>query len=272
MKKQTLVRAAFATVFVGLAVATETLALPTRTQNFTSDPGWGSLGNTTSPHNYGFRNTSHLTGASAGEAGGTFGRSNFPNHYGDTNLTEELNLNFRLEVTGKLTADAYNGLDGSFQIGYFDQTDGFDFLGLIVLEPSTPPSPFRLGLALVRSDQTVRVEIPGSSATITTGKDYEFAFTYDPQANSGNGALSATVTGIDVVGSSSFTLNLLAGDRLTSTRFNAFGVRSGVASPVAGSAEFFVDDLTYTIPEPSTLGLFALAIAGLLYHRRTNQP
>ena len=235
-----------------------------RTQNFDTDPNWGALNNTSSPLNFGFRNTSHITGATAGEAGGTFTRTNLVNYYADTNLTENLRETFKLQASGKLTADAFNGFDGAVLLGYFDRS-GTSSVGLGINEPSPSPSPFRVGLFITLGNGVTRSAFP--VATVVTGKDYDWSFTYDPAGAGGNGEITAMLTGIDVVSSQSFSLALNPGDKVgPGFLLNSFGLRSALAGGTSGTADFFVDNLTYTIPEPSCLAL--LALGGFMIVRR----
>lgn len=231
-------------------------ALPVKAESFDDDPLWVSSNNQTSPNNYGFTNTSHITGASAGEVGGTIGSASL-SYYGDA-AADGLTLYTNLVASGKLTIDTHGGFSGAWGLGWFDRTQSGSptFLGLRFVDPLTGASPVRLRVAYVRPGGDVNEDV-GGTMTLDSGKDYDWTFSYDPTGNGGFGTVSATITGIDVVDSESTTWNLHPADKPMGSRFNTFGIVK-IASG-SGTPEFFIDNLTYTIPEPSSL-----AIAGLL--------
>ncbi len=104
-------------------------------------------------------------------------------------------------------------------------------------------------------------------ATLDTGKDYDWTFSYDPTANSGFGEATATFTGIDVLDSESISMTLHPSDQPRGSRFNTFGIQKSPGS--GGTVDFFMDNLLHTIPEPSSLALVALFLTGAMIRRKT---
>lgn len=241
--------------------------LPSQSQSFNTDPGWAASGNTTSPQNYGFRNSNHITGATAGEAGGTIGTAATVSYYGDVSA-DTVFLTTNLIASGKLTVDAFNGFSGAWRFGWFNrnETTTPNFFGFNFAEPSSGSSPFRVQLLLIRPGGDDR----GSTfVPLVTGKDYDFTFNYDPLGAGGAGNITATFTGIDVVTNLSLTMSLGGGDRFGPSKFNAFGILSPNqgAGGVSSTADFFVDNLQFSIPEPTASALAALATVFLLRRR-----
>lgn len=240
---------------------------PITSQSFDTDPLWVSSNNYASPNNYGFTNASHISGASAGEAGGTLGGSTL-SYYGDP-AADALTLYTNLVASGKLTIDTHGGFSGAWGLGWFDRTQSGSptFFGLRFVDPLSGASPVRLRVAYVRPGGDVNENV-GGTMTLDSGKDYDWTFSYDPAGNSGYGTVSATITGIDVVDSESTTWNLHPADKPMGSRFNTFGILKTAGG--SGTPEFFIDNLTYTIPETASLAVAGLFLAlAALRHKTT---
>jgi len=276
MKRSILIAVA---ALIGLNLASPVGAAIIRTQNFNADPGWASQLNLASPNSYGFQNTTHITGSTAGEAGGTYGRTNTFAYYADPNVS--LGANELIQLTGKLTIDSNAGQQGGIRIGWFDNRDYApggplaagpifgtnDFVGFVLQDPSGSGGRFRAVLRMIRgngSDQNLQF-----TTGVLPGFDYNFDFVYNPLANSGNGQLALSLTGIDDLGfTTNLTFNLPAGFRTGGTfEFNSFGLSTLNFGALTGTSTIFLDDLAYSVPEPSTLALLALA-AGSIWLRR----
>jgi len=237
-------------------------APPVTSENFDVDPLWVSSNNTASPNNYGFANSSHITGSSAGEAGGTLGNASL-SYYGDP-AADGLTLYTNFTASGKLTVDASGGFSGAnFLLGWFDrdETSFPTLLGLRFVDPQTGSSPFRAQLVYVRPGTGGDTRDTGTFITLDTGKDYDWTFSYDPDGGGGVGSATTTFTGIDVVDVESQTLILHPSDKPRGSVFDTFGILKNPGG--SGTADFFIDNLQYTIPEPSSLALagFLLTIA-----------
>lgn len=244
-------------------------SLPLASQDFATDPLWAAANNTTAPHSFGFTNSSHITGASAGEAGGLIGDGNVVAYYADLiggNLTFATNF----QASGKLTMDTFNGFSNPIQVGYFnkDDTDAPVFIGLQFLDLNS--SLARVRLCLQRA--------PGDDRTSTTefievGRDYDWSFSYDPTGGAGLGTISASFTGIDSSTNFNLTMNLGGGDKTDPDHvFNAFGLVSPKGAAGAGNSTLFLDNLQYSvfyeIPEPTALAMVSAAAMFLLLRRR----
>jgi len=266
MKKTNFLFGITSAITLLFSVGTSHALLPSQSQDFSTDPLWVASGNTTLPQNYGYRNSNHITGATEGEAGGTIGTSTSVGYYADISV-DTVFLTTNLIASGKLTMDAFNGINGSWNLGWFNrnETSTPNFFGFNFAEPLSGSGPFRVRLMLVRPGGDERAS---AFVTIDTGKDYDFTFSYDPLGASGLGAITATLTGLDGGADKSLSMNLGGGDRFGPSRFNAFGIltpNQGFGG--ASTADFFVDNLQYSIPEPTTVALAGLATVLLLRRR-----
>lgn len=276
---QALFGVAFALAFVAVQpVTAETMQV---TQTFdtlasTTAAGWTAFQTTINGANYGWSNTSTVTGT-GGEAGGIFVRtgSTAPSYFADTTIgqsgTTYGTINRALETltwSGKFNLSNVN-FDGGFLIGY--ATSGTTGImrstqtGLLIQNPATAGDPFRAGF-------TVGTGTSANSASptfnLTQGVTYSFSMTWTP-ALTGGGTMSGSISGTAVPSwSTTSTVPVL---------FDVFGiVAPGGGSPNStlktGSSYF--DDLTYAVvPEPSTIMMVLGAVGSstLWLARRTRR-
>ena len=62
-------------VFLALFVNSTKSYGDTRTQNFTTDPGWAAVGSGANGNSFGYQPASSFAGGASGEGGGTFTRN-----------------------------------------------------------------------------------------------------------------------------------------------------------------------------------------------------
>ena len=219
-----------------------------RSQDFSRDPKWDASGNRRTydatdvggAHNFGFSDTNHA-GGNKGEIGGTFWRTDKWGYYADK--IKPLTFDDRIEARGKVVL-AVGAPDADMCFGYF-RTAGVDgaapnkagdFLGIKVGGPTRVGHYF---LPTFFVSEQVR-GLPNSGPVMRPGKRYDWALLYDPLANNGNGAITATL------GSESVTLNLKPGQKAkaSNARLDHFGLFS--IGPGGQIVKLYLDDLQYT--------------------------
>jgi len=216
-------------VLLGLTQSTSALI----TETFDSDLGkWADLAyqNTNGDNNFGWSNTNNAGGASAGEAGGTFGRHTWA-YIGDE-FDEELTSADTIQMRG--TAKMIdNAAKGHWFIGFFyydsgNPGGGGPKLGIDIVEPDNPGFPWRLYLS-INGDKDQAPQILVNDNTVWT-----FDLTYE------NGTFSGTIAGQNV--SRSVVL---------SGTINAMGMGTFHIATEAGEyGDLYVDDVQYTTPAP----------------------
>jgi len=219
-----------------------------KTEDFTRDPHWGGSQNrltyqakdVAGAQNFGFSDTS-FAGGKPGEIGGTFWRTEGPwGYYADK--VGPLTLRDRLEARGKVIMTAA-GPDADMAFGFFRATDdksapdkSGDFLGIHVGGPTRMGHPFLPTFCASANLRAIAKEGP----SLLPGKAYAWSLLYDPNANNGTGALTATL------GSESTMLNLKKGQKQAAqnAQFDHFGMFS--IAPGGQMVKIFLDDLQYT--------------------------
>ena len=220
-----------------------------KSEDFSKNPKWDASGNRrTYPasdvggaHNFGFSQTNHAGGAKAGEIGGTFWRTDKWGYYADK--IEPVTFDQRIEARGKVNM-LVGGPDADMAFGWFHLKHGEtdspnqvgDFLGIKVGGPT------RIGHMFVPAF-TASEQVRGQAEkgpVMQPGKAMDFSIMYDPNANGGTGAITATL------GGESVTHNLKPGQRakLKDARLDHFGMFS--IGPGGQIVKIFLDDLTYT--------------------------
>lgn len=231
-----------------LAIHFDDLTYEGRTQEFSRDPQWDASGNRRTyqatdvggAHNFGYSPTSHA-GGKPGEAGGVFWRTDEWGYYADK--IAPLSFEDRLEARGKVVLTV-GGPDSDMRFGWF-RTDGQGaapstagpFVGVAVGGP-TRVGHYFLPAATVASGVYSH---PDRGPVLTPGKPYSWSLIYDPQANGGNGAITATL------GTESVTHNLRPGQKAAAkeARLDRFGLFS--IGPGGQIVKLYLDDLEYTV-------------------------
>jgi hypothetical protein len=227
------------------------LAYEGRAQDFAADPKWGAAGNRATyratevagAHDFGFSNTHLAGGAGAGEAGGAFWRSDRWGYYADR--VGPLTFDDRLEASGTVVL-AVGAPDADMCFGWFRPDENGpgppapnkagDFLGVKVGGPTRVGHYF---LPAFTVDENVR-GLPDRGPVLRRGTVYRWSVLYDPAANNGDGAITATL------GDESVTLRLKPGQRkrAANAKLDHFGVFS--IGPGGQVVKLYVDDLRYT--------------------------
>ena len=222
-----------------------------RATDLSRDPRWDSLrnratymsGDVAGAQNFGFSNTSFACGRN-GEIGGTFWRSESNwGYYADK--VGPLTFHDRLEAQGKV-ALVTAGPDADMCIGWFGaQSDkspdkSGDFVGIHVGGPTRMGHPVMPAFSAASGIHGVSKAGP----SLLPGKSYDWKLVYDPDANRGNGAITATL------GTESTTLNLKKGWKAQAeqSQLDRFGMFS--IGPGGQMVKIYLDDLRYTVAAP----------------------
>ena len=235
-----------------LAIYLDDLKYLDRAQDFSNEPNWDASGNRASyqstdvggAHNFGFSDTNHARGAKAGEIGGTFWRTSKWGYYADK--VEPLTFDDRLEARGKVKM-VVGGVDADMCFGWFRSArvgEGEDlapnktgdFIGIKVGGPTRTGHMF---LPAFTVNENVR-GLPDKGPVMQPGKACEWSLVYDPNANNGHGAITATLDGESV------THNLKPGQKAKAkeARLDHFGMFS--IGPGGQIVKIYLDDITYT--------------------------
>jgi len=230
-----------------LAIHFDDLTYDGRSQDFSRDPQWDASGNRSTyqakdvggAHNFGYSATS-LAGGKPGEVGGVFWRTDDWGYYADP--VGPLSFEDRLEARGKVVL-AVGGPDSDMCFGWF-HTDGGSaapndagsFLGVKVGGPTRVGHYF---LPAFTATPGVHGQ-PDKGPVLAPGKAYPWSLVYDPQANGGDGALTATL------GTETVIHNLRPGQKAAArgARLDRFGMFS--IGPGGQIVKLYLDDLDYT--------------------------
>jgi hypothetical protein len=244
-------------------------ALPLRTEAFDVNPGWTTIGNGANGNTFGFQAQSALAGGTLGEAGGTFTRSNFNRVYADTDLGGTITLDQPFEARGKFDFTARNRPDFGqpMWIGHFG-LEGGNFgagnkVGLF----------FNNGEAQAELSWGLGIKMIGvsdaqtSQSIIVPNVDREWSYSWEPSGGvNGVGRLTGSLSG---PGGGTHVLDLSPEQRAFGVALDAFGLAGHFPSAPTGNSTFFatmyIDDLSYSVPEPSCLALVAVPFALLLF-------
>lgn len=92
--------------------------------------------------------------------------------------------------------------------------------------------------------------------------DHTWSFSWDPNGGSGSGELTVVLDGVTEF------IELDATQRAIGANFDGFGIgaTAAISSDSSQFADVFIDNVTYSVPEPSTLAFIATASLGGLVH------
>ena len=214
------------------------------TLDFTTDPSWDGSGNTgnvlPNTNDYGYRNIEGVTGLKEGDygcIGGVFCRTVAYSYYADTDLNGNVDRTMTLKVAGsmKLENRTTGSFDGAFSLGYFDatNTNGNNFFGVMIKEPSTPAGAFR-GVVCVNPHTNFAIS---ADIALTQLTKIDFDLTYTGSAD-GSGTITGKLAEQDI------NITVPAGTGV----YNSFGLFVGGLSFDRNerTRNCYFDDITYT--------------------------
>jgi len=249
--------------------------------------GWTLQNGTTGGNNFGFSNTSNAGGA-AGEAGGTFQRPGNIGYYSDLTGVN-LNIFETFQVSGllKLTKATSPATDNTLVFGYWDTTKN-------VVSSVDPNSPTVLdnfvGLNYRAFDGNLRANVFGGDYGGYNGSGGDAGLAKETAIADGNYTFSFTVNnagftpGVGQFQYAQITLTLSnTATAAVTTLYNAlnplqnrtnrvldaFGfVQVNATSDTGNPLTMFVDDLIYSVPEPTVVALLSLGPLLVWWRRR----
>src|SRR5262245_21127339 len=225
-----------------------------RTQRFDRDPGWEGVNNhsaTPKPRairqDFGYAKTTH-TGGPPGEIGGFVSPSAEPAAYGKklarASFADELSASGTLACDGK----PFHVLVGFYNSGTLNEWRTPNTIALRLsgrgdvfyawLEYAT--SRWRAGgdsprsFPMARNPKTGRNQLVGFPVK---GKTHRWSLRYDPKANDGHGAITATI------GDETSVCNLAVGHKADGATFDRFGLMTVMKSGDTGG-QLWLGDLT----------------------------
>ena len=273
-------------VHVSMALATLTsVRVVHAIQTFTTNPGWTSSNTNTNSYNFGYSASTSVAGGATGEAGGVFTRredgTDLDRYHADTNLADlngasagDVDLSIAISASGKFdmaavtTGWADNSGDTGLYLGHMSSSAAdLSFIGFALRESgSGSPTALRIRALARYSDGSFVV---GADSVFDPGDgpdvNHIFSYTYNP------------VTDIlDVLIDGNSLGPMLVAE--FATAFDGFGMgvypgqNSDTGNPAGRTAQFFIDDVTYTgiqeVPEPGTAVLCGIGLMGMVAARR----
>jgi hypothetical protein len=228
----------------GLSMATSASAFNI-TEDFTIDPGWDALNNRTAPQNYGWSNTDNTgtavnppdgTATGAGEIGGVIARAASPDNMYARDVGP-LTMDEAFTASGVIHLLARDGGSG-INMGFFDSAnfygsggDAHSFAGFFWDDGNNT-----YALVAGAGGERNRSDAP-ASLNLPVGTTVPFSLTYDPDGNSGGGAMTLMINNV-------FYTHNLDGVRALVGTMNHFGLFA--VSADGSSSEMYVDDLKLT--------------------------
>jgi hypothetical protein len=225
-----------------------------RTQRFDKDPGWDGSNNRsthaeprTIKQDFGYSKTAHA-GRATGEVGGFISAAAEPAYYAKKMAARTFAE--PLSASGTLACDGrpFHALIGFFNADTLNEwrtpnsivlrVSGRDEVFYAWLEYAT--SRWRAGgdsprsFPMVRDPQTGRSQLKGFAAK---GAVHRWSLAYDPKANDGHGAVTATIDDEKAV------CHLDAGHKADGATFNRFGLLN-VMKHADGGGQLWLGDLT----------------------------
>lgn len=223
-----------------------------RTQRFDRDPGWDgrnhqSVTRRKIRQDFGFSPTAHA-GGKRGEMGGFITPAAEPAYYAK-NLSPKT-FKDPLTASGTLasTGQAFHALLGFFNADTLNEWRTPNTIALRIsgrgdvfyawLEYATQKwragGDEPLGFPTEKDPETGRQQLKGF---VSKGVVHRWTLTYDPQANKGRGAITATIDGVKAV------CHLADGHKEDGALFNRFGLLN-VMKSADGGGEVWLDDIT----------------------------
>lgn len=276
MKKAFAVWAVLTAIVLG--ATSQASALILRSNDFSADPQWTGFNHTTPSNNYGYSgSTTNATGVAAntGEVGGTTGRNTFDSYYADPALTETLTLNHELFASGNfIIQNPMNGWDHGILVGHFGTSAVDDFAAMTISEPAFGFPQSRVRAQIERDAGGGNTIAATPVLNVTRGVPHTFEYFWDPDAGStGRGLLTLSIDGVPLTSESPGGVFSLAERNSASPGgpvpigFDGWGMALGNSSSNLGTVEVFIDNVVYSIPEPSAAMLLGLAAMGAILRR-----
>lgn len=238
-------------------------------EDFTTDPGWVGVNNTVNQNNYGYSGGTNFAGGAVGEAGGTTGRETAANSsvYRDIQNVTPHSLNQGLSASGSFIMQNPAGWDHGIAVGHMNAGDGGDLVALVMSEPAGAFTQSRVR-AVVQRDNGLNTIAATPQLNVTRDVPHTFSYTWNPFGGvTGQGILYLTIDGVTMSSEDTGGIFNLA-ERTGSTPFltyNAWGISVPGVSFAASTVEVFIDNVSYSVPEPASaaaMGLCAVVIAG----------
>jgi hypothetical protein len=214
-----------------------------KVETFDSDPGWQAMNNISPSFAYeyywlGNPATNFAAGQSPGEIGGWMPTRDFtsPSYFADDVGTLDPSTD-ALTVAGK---GVIQSNDGGFTLfGWFDKDSNLTWTN------ADGSSNFLHFVGLRTDDDRVMLWSDGGATKITqpgVGNPFTFSFTYDPNANGGDGAVMGNVNGGAMV-----TRNFAPGTKDAINNLDSFGMLANEhLQTTSRLSEWYYDDLVYT--------------------------
>ncbi len=261
---------------IATSVTVSALGSSPVTEDFSTDSDggrWDMLNNRLAPQNYGWSNTDFTgstvnppggTATGAGEMGGIITRDEDPDNYYGFNVGGLIAGTEAFEAKGVVRLVHRSGSSG-YVLGFFNDAVSYDngedprnFMGFYfddghVTYPIISNADRDVdGFNELADDQPD----PGDGGGVTL----PFSIAWDPAANGGDGAMTASVgTGTEVLNYSGSLSNF--------EPFTHFGIMAVAAN--GGEVEVYLDDLTFSsnnaVPEPSSLALLTAGLLSMLW-------
>ena len=239
------------------------------TDTFDTDPGWEQFNMPFDGNDLGYSATNYA-GTGAGEIGGAFSRTGGIVWYGDTDVGQ-LQPSTSISASGSVNpVSVDSGYNSNSFIGHFDR-DGFSDTWPAGTEGVN-------GVGFHFSEQTIdslrvfyRVGLSQGELFTIEGLNTARIWSYEYLPDAGDfGSFSLSISGI---GGGFSTIELSEEQRSSIGTLDTFGLAVGpLGGSLDGNLQLYVDDVTYSsassVPEPTTLGLFAAGLAGLGFSAR----
>jgi hypothetical protein len=236
--------------------------------------GWTGSQNTINGNNFGYSSGTNFTGSTSGssEAGGTMTLVNVLAYYADVTLGGSLTLDDRIEGSGEFEFTNPQSPNNNHDIGHFDtgdtQTDRWpDNIGIRLSEfpnDSGSQNSFRLYPNICFESLNGCADGGGSNFILLNGDgDYRFEYVYDPTI--GDGRLSMTVFDSSLSPLGTKIIDIVSAHRTAGASFNAFGLMVKAPSTAdspnpSRTADIYIDNVSYSVPEPSSVALALIAL------------